>query len=475
MTSICKVGIEDISVYVPSLYLDIEALANQRGLEYAKLSQGLGLRQMALPDTDEDAATMAANAVLSLMQKNNLKPADIGRIYLGTESALDGAKPTASYILEMLQGYYNETYGSQAWQHCDVTDITFACIGGVDALQNTLDWVARRKERIGIVVCSDFAKYDLASSGEYTQGAGAVALLIKQNPSLLALDSEWGTATESVHDFFKPRRSYSQDEFMGMLSQLTGQNLALKNQAEDNKLKTILAQGVVRFFSETPVFDGQFSNDCYQNRIGEALVHWAKQNPQAQPIANWKRLIFHLPYAFHGKRIATELYAKFVLNIKDKGQLSDKNFLKEVSKSEAYRQFCREKIEAGQQLSSRVGNVYTASIFLSFVSMLEAEMATENPLSAHTEVAFIAYGSGSKAKVFVGELQAHWQEKAQHYKLNETLDLRQAISFEQYELLHSEKIDKPLNPEKQGFVLKSIEQGHRKYAYSNLNQSIKIL
>jgi 3-hydroxy-3-methylglutaryl CoA synthase len=31
---------------------------------------------------------MAANAVLDLMHKNDLEPGQIGRIYLGTESAL---------------------------------------------------------------------------------------------------------------------------------------------------------------------------------------------------------------------------------------------------------------------------------------------------------------------------------------------------------------------------------------------------
>ena len=38
-----------------------------------------------------------------------------------------------------------------------------------------------------IVIVSDIAKYDIGSAGEYTQGAGAVAILIKDNPRLLAL------------------------------------------------------------------------------------------------------------------------------------------------------------------------------------------------------------------------------------------------------------------------------------------------
>ncbi len=115
---------------------------------------------------------------LELILKNNIDPKRIGRIYLGTESALDGAKPTATYALDMLNDYFAPIHGPDCLLHCDVVDLTFACVGAVDALQNTLDWVRAGKDRIGIVVASDIAQYELGSGGEYTQGAGAIALLI---------------------------------------------------------------------------------------------------------------------------------------------------------------------------------------------------------------------------------------------------------------------------------------------------------
>ncbi len=60
---ILPVGIDDLSLYVPGIYLDIKALAEARQIPYEKLSQGLGLHRMSLPDANEDAATMAAEAV----------------------------------------------------------------------------------------------------------------------------------------------------------------------------------------------------------------------------------------------------------------------------------------------------------------------------------------------------------------------------------------------------------------------------
>ena len=93
-----KVGIDDMAIHFPRLYMDMEDFAAMRGADYSKLNKGLGLAAMSIPDVHEDTATMGANAVCRLIDRNGLNPRDIGRIYLGTESALDGAKPTATYI-----------------------------------------------------------------------------------------------------------------------------------------------------------------------------------------------------------------------------------------------------------------------------------------------------------------------------------------------------------------------------------------
>ena len=279
-----KVGIDDMALYVPKLYLPIQTLAEARDLEYAKLNRGLGLTRMVVPDVHEDAATMAANAVVEIIEKNNLHPRDIGRIYLGTESALDGAKPTATYLLEMLRRKYRSTYGVDCFQNCDVVDLTFACVGGVDALHNTLDWVRGDSDRKGIVVTSDFAKYELESGGEYTQGAGAVAMLIKHNPRLIAIEDTFGVATQGVHDFYKPRREFSKKELVSEVLKLAGLDdldpeSILKKLPESLQIKGILDENdeVLELHKDTPIFDGQYSNWTYQNRIREAYINFCKK------------------------------------------------------------------------------------------------------------------------------------------------------------------------------------------------------
>lgn len=422
------IGIDDMAFYVPKLYLDIRALAEKRNISYEKLSQGLGLFKMAICDVHEDAATMAAEAIAELIERNQLDPRRIGRIYLGTESALDGAKPTGTYAVEMLGQRFAGRYGPDSFRHCDVLDMTFACIGATDALHNTLDWVASGDDNIGIVVASDVAKYELGSSGEYTQGAGAVAMLVRRQPRLLAVRNLFGVAMESVHDFYKPRRER---------------------------------------FTETPVFDGQYSNQCYQNRMTEALADFRRRAVASglfrddQYLAlseRWSRMIFHLPYAFHAKRMYVEQFVterkasgKWAADVQrfgfvepSAGEYTDRKsfekaqaaFFKNVSESAMYRRFVQEKLEKAQRASQDTGNLYTASIFLALMSTLEID-AAEGARLAGKRLGFVAYGSGSKAKVFEAVVQPGWADIAAKFKVFEKLQQRRAIDYDQYENLHT--------------------------------------
>ena len=463
------VGIDDFSVYIPQLYLPIEVLAERRNLNYAKLSKGLGLEQMAVPDAREDAATMAANAVLDLMHKHDLEPEQVGRIYLGTESALDGAKPTATYVLDMLQDHFADGYGPNCFLHCDVVDLTFACIGGVDALQNCLEWAAAKDGRQGIVVASDEAKYEMNSPGEYTQGAGAVAMLVKRDPRLLTIDPDFGVATRPAHDFFKPRRRVSKreiiEEVVALLPDVSGMDLNL-GRMEERLAQGLEVRGVLDCNEEfltlhknTPVFDGPYSNQAYQARIREALHDYRRRSGQkpGQLLADFRYLVFHLPYAFQARRMFSEIYME---ELKQRGDWTDfilrnelevpcaddyadreayitkcAEFLRTVTKTQDYKDFVAARIAPGEWASSRVGNLYAGSVFLSLMATLEAALEADED-AAGRSICIFAYGSGSKSKVFGATVQPGWREVAEQFDLELRLDQREAISYETYERLH---------------------------------------
>ncbi|RNA61840.1 hydroxymethylglutaryl-CoA synthase family protein [Chryseobacterium nematophagum] len=423
-------GIEAASYYVPSLYLEIKYLAEKRGIEPAKLEKGLGLHKMGFPDVHEDAATYAAEALLKLIKDYSIHPKDIARIYLGTESALDAAKPTVSYAMQMVEKHIEEEFGTRCFKNCDVVDMTFACIGAVDALHNSLDFVRSNPNKKAIVIASDYAKYELESSGEYTQGGGAVALLISSKPDLLEIENEWGIATESVFDFFKPRRHYKKSDL---------------NKAPES------FPDKIEVFTDEPVFDGYYSNQCYQDRIKEAYEHYKIITGKGKPSKDWKYLIFHLPYAFHGKRVFIEIYS-----LENGLSYETPEQQKAVAKSEKYIQFINDKIEKSQRASSEIGNMYTASIFMAFLSALQTSFDENEELSGF-EIGFLGYGSGSKSKVFAGKVSKDWKNVVSKWNLFENLKKRKPINFETYEKLHRKQLDQSVNVNYKGFGLSFVE------------------
>ncbi len=447
-----KVGIEAIHFDVPKIYLPIEDLAIARGIEPAKLQLGLGLERMSFPDIYQDAVVFGANALKKLIEKEQLKAEEIDRIYVGTESAVDGSKPVASYILSLIE---NQCFAPQALSHTDVVDFTFACIGGVDALQNSVDFVRLNPNKKAIVIATDMAKYELKSTGEYTQGAGAVALLVSANPSLLSFESDWAVSTAGVFDFFKPRRRISVDDI----------EFKDGNKPEER---------VLEIFKEQPVFDGQYSNSCYLQRTEQAYFRLKEEMDVKSPLyQDWKYICMHLPYCFQARRIFTEFFIEENPDLKAEKEQTENvgQFIKSVSKSEEYKSLVAEKIQPTEIASGKIGNMYTASIFMGMLSALCNALKNNEDLIGK-KVGFLAYGSGSKSKAFEGKVEAGWKEKIEGLNLFVVLDNTRPISVEAYERLHLLEQENSIHTPEKEFYLDKIEtekgvtEGARYYKFA---------
>jgi hydroxymethylglutaryl-CoA synthase len=452
-----KVGIDALSYYVPSLYVDIKDLASSRDIAPEKLEAGLGLKKMTTPDYDEDSASIAANSLYRLIKDNNIDPRKVGRVYLGTESGVDASKPTSSYVVEIIENILSEEFGERCFKNCDIVDLTFACAGAVDALENCCDWVKNGYNRQAIVIASDIAKYELYSTGEYTQGAGSVSMLICENPSIISFNGTWGVSTKGIGDFFKPRRVFKKSNILIEAAKLLGQDVS------ENEAEIILESANSKFWSDTndlieiykeePIFEGQFSNESYKERVHEAIENFNEQN-QRDFLTDWENIIFHLPYAFHGRRMIinkwldwmseNNLSHKIYSEIGEPISEDDKEWIRKVSKSSIYKSFIEEKISPGERASSEIGNMYTASIFMSLISSL-IEANINNKDFENKKIGFISYGSGSKAKIFEGTIQKNWIDKVKNLNLFENLNNRKKISVETYEKLHKSKVSSNIN------------------------------
>ena len=427
-----KIGIDAIAFDVAALHLPIAILAQHRNIDPDKLEKGLGLLKMTFPDTHQDPVVFAANALTKLVENHDIDFKTISRIYVGTESGIDNSKPIASFVSALME----QKFGADVLRQCDVVDFTFACIGGVDALQNCFDYIRLHPQKQAIVITTDIAKYDLESGGEYTQGAGAVAMLVKADPRIIAFDPIWTTDSKGLFDFFKPYRSISK-------TQITGNNENLEWQGQ--------LEAHVEIHKDQPVFDGHYSNQCYIDRTRGAYFAFKKEiGFHGALYQSWENIIMHLPYSFQGRRMLSEIYALD----------SDANFdsadLKAVAKSEGYQAFVAQKLAPAEKASSLVGNLYTGSIFMALLSTLAVHLDNDSEIVG-SKFGFLAYGSGSKSKVFQGEIQPQWKLALEKVKLFETSALSQEMDFDTYETLHKKERVKSVRAPQREWTLDRIE------------------
>src|SRR5262249_36191269 len=77
---------------------------------------------------------------------------------------------------------------------------------GTAGVMLAASWVgaAAARGRKALVVATDIARYALGSSAEFTQGAGAAALVVSEAPRLVVLDPVSGVFARNVYDFWRP-------------------------------------------------------------------------------------------------------------------------------------------------------------------------------------------------------------------------------------------------------------------------------
>lgn len=436
-----NIGIDAIAFDIAKLHLPIRTLAAARDIDPDKLEKGLGLRRMTIPDVHQDTVTFGANAVTKLIEQENLDLNEISRIYVGTESGIDNSKPIGSFIVSLLE----QKYGEDTLNHCDTADMTFACIGAVDALQNCIDYIRLNPSKKAIVVATDIARYDLGSTGEYTQGAGALAMLVASSPKIIAISNEWGVSTRGAFDFFKPYRTIAKSEILGH---------------SDNEEWFGNLEAEIRIHKDQPVFDGQYSNQCYMDRTREAYYGLRQQTGAPGSLYNtWKAVVMHLPYAYQGRRMFSEIFALDAGKPLLTGAEEPENYhnsLKEISKSDGYKNYVNNRLRFAETASSLIGNLYTGSIFMGFLSAI-SEFAREGKDISGTTFGFLAYGSGSKAKAFEGKIQDGWKAAAEKAQLFETLSHSHEIGFDTYLKLHKKEFKSSILQPHNEWALDKIE------------------
>jgi hydroxymethylglutaryl-CoA synthase len=463
------VGIDDLAIYVPKLYIDYKDFAEARGIDPRKLEYGIGVKKMALVDTNQDPACMAANACLKLMQKNHLHPEDIGRMYVATESGLDESKAMNSFVIGMLE----QVYGESSFEHAGGIECKFACVSGSYALYDNTNWI-RADENNGkaaIVIVSDIAKYDIGSAGEYTQGAGAVAMLIKENPRLLAFDQKvTSTIIKNEYDFYRPCGKET-PVVNGNYSNLL--YLIQVRKAFDSYKEKAIRTGLIQLKDGESITDhiDLFSVHLPYRRMGEkALAYLLRHEWRYLP--RWNQVIKEVglqetvPKDPRGTIESILADTEFMK--------ADEKFRRAFMQTSFYNEVFEKKMASSLEASTIIGNLYTASMYMGFRSLLEFEYRKGTDLESK-RVGFGSYGSGSSAMVFTGLIQPEYKEIVEGMNLEKEIGPRKKISIDEYERLRGNEtnFDTSLLPVHKEFVLVRIggttadKAGFREYNFTN--------
>lgn len=440
------VGISGFAVYLPPWRVDLRQWSEWSGAPWEKIGSvvGTGFR---MPGPGQGVYTMAATAALRLMDQFDVDPGRVRFLALGTESSTDNSAG-AVIVRGMLDAAARERGTSPLNRHCEVPEFKHACLGGVYAMKAALRFLATEPgDAAAIVIASDVAKYDIGCSGEPTQGAGAVAMLLEKRPKLLEVDlASCGSASAyRAIDFRKP---------------------------------LFRTNGSGTYFRETPVFNGKYSTTCYLDEALHALREMLARlhRDPLEYFRSVRAVFMHRPYermplnslafsylaqlAHDGAAGEAELARYCQAARLDPGDVLAEmratpdilafalngeterepwpltmRLLRDFRAQPLYQDLVAAKMCLGSAPMRELGNMYSASLPAWMAAGLE-EARTSGVDLAGQEVLALGYGSGDAAEAMPMRATESWADAAGRIRFAAALQPAINITREEYVQLH---------------------------------------
>lgn len=351
-----NIGIDKIGFAAPDYVLDLADLAQARNVDPNKFKIGLLQSEMAVAPITQDIISLGAKAAETILTEEDKQTIDM--VIVGTESSVDQSKAAAVTIHGLL--------GIQPFARS--IEMKEACYGATAGLSLAKSHIAQFPESKVLVIASDIAKYGVASGGEPTQGAGAVAMLVTANPRILVLNNDNVCQTRDIYDFWRPN------------------------------------------YDKYPRVDGKFSTEQYTDCLTTTFDYY--QQKTGKTLNDFAAMCLHIPFSKQGL----------------KG-------LQAIAQDEETLSRLTERFQEAIVYNKVVGNIYTGSIFLSLLSLLENSRALEKG----DQILFYSYGSGAVCEIFSGQLVEDYRDHLQENRL-EQLNQRTKLSVKEYEQVFFEEI-----------------------------------
>lgn len=163
-------------------------------------------------------------------------------------------------------------------------------------------------------------------------------------------------------------------------------------------------------YATEAMVDGKYSTNVYVDFFKQTFTRY--QQITGRGLADFKALVFHLPFTKMGKKALMAIL----------GDRNDETATRLRDQLTASQAFCRE-----------VGNLYTGSLYLGLMSLLQ-----NSTLQAGDRIGLFSYGSGAEGEFYTGTLEPGYQQYMNDIKTE--LAARQEVSVEKYEQLFNSQL-----------------------------------
>src|ERR1041385_5042651 len=366
-----SVGIESMNVFGGTAFVDVEELARHRGMDTARF-HNLLMKQKAVALPNEDPITFAANAAKPLVDA--LSPAERDRIEMlitCSESGIDFGKSMSTYVHQVLGLNRN----------CRLFELKQACYAGTAGFQMACNFVLAQTSpgAKALVVSTDISRFIVGdgvdprsqewSYSELSAGAGAVAMLVGESPSVFEIDpGANGYYGYEVMDTCRP-------------------------------------------LPDSDAGDADLSLLSYLACCEQAFLEYQRRVDGADFRETFHHLVFHTPFGGMVKGAHRNMMRK----------------LAGASAAVIEDDFQR-RVLPGLANCQRVGNIMGGTIFLALAGLLDAV-----DLPVARRVGCFSYGSGCCSEFSSGVIAPAGQRRQRALGIAAALDARHRLSIDEYE------------------------------------------
>lgn len=368
-----SVGIEAMNVFGGTAYLDVMELAEYRQLDTARFGNLL-MKQKAVALPFEDPVSYGVNAAkplidsLSEEEKNSIE-----LLITCTESGIDFGKSMSTYIHKYLGLNRN----------CRLFEIKQACYSGSAGLQMAVNFVLAQTSpgAKALVVATDISRFISVDSPDGTKadwsyaepsaGAGAVAVLVGENPQVFQVDvGANGYYGYEVMDTCRP-------------------------------------------VPDSEAGDADLSLSSYLDCCEKAFLEYRKRVSGADYRDTFQYLAFHTPFGGMVKGAHRTMMRKLY---KAKPPEIEEDFINRVIPGITYCQ--------------RVGNIMGATTYLSLASTID-----NGSFDTPKRIGCFSYGSGCCSEFYSGIVRPEGQARQKRFGIEQRLNERYKLSMDEYEIL----------------------------------------